>query len=134
MKRLWWKRGVDFKGLFFRCVVAYSICSQAAALGQTIPDDETNAYITRLTLRAEKQLLAQPDSAFIHASKALHLADQIGYALGSGNSHQLIGIVFYHQGVYLQSLDHLLKAEEIFKSLNATERLAANLNQQGLVY
>lgn len=128
---------MDFKGLpVFLGIVVFSICLQLPlkAFCEETPDTEENTYITQLTQRAEKLLLTEPDSAFIYASKALRLSDQTGYALGAGNSHQLIGTVFYHQGVYLQSLDHLLKAEEIFRSLYTTDRLAANLNQQGLVY
>src|SRR5262245_34939714 len=106
---------MDFKRMLWM-VVGMCLSVQFTAVGQATPDREVdaNGYITQLTLNAEKLLFAQPDSAFIEASKALQLSDQNGYALGSGNSHQLIGTVFYHQGVYLQSLDHLLKAEEIF--------------------
>jgi len=98
-------------------------------------DPETpQAHVNQLNNQARKRLFAQPDSAFFYASRALLLADRQGYETGIADSHDVIGTVFFHQGVYSQALDHLLKAGDIFKTQHNQEKLAANLNQQGLVY
>src|SRR5262245_42253773 len=58
--------------------------------------------------QAETLLLIRPDSAFVYADRALTGSISIRYQEAAGRSHQLIGEVFFHRGVFLQSLEHLL--------------------------
>lgn len=88
----------------------------------------------RLNEKAESVLLTQPDSAFIYADLALRKSLDTRDQLEEGISHQIIGQVFFHQGVYLQALNHLLKAGQLFHELHDDTRLASSLNQLGLVY
>ncbi len=88
----------------------------------------------KLNEKAELLLLTQPDSAFIYANLAMRKALEANDRLEEGISHQIIGQVFFHQGVYLQALDHLLKAGQLFYDLHDDTKVASNLNQLGLVY
>ena len=69
--------------------------------------------LARLIRSAHQVLFTQPDSAFLRASQALQLAEQQNSLLGMADSHEIIGTVFYYQGVYKESLDHLLRAEDM---------------------
>jgi len=93
-----------------------------------------NNFPLQLNQKAERSLLSQPDSAFLYANEALQTGKELNDKLEEGNSHQLLGEIFFHQGVYLQALDHLLKAGELFYELHNEIKLASNLNQLGLVY
>ncbi|MFT2007528.1 tetratricopeptide repeat protein [Pontibacter sp. 13R65] len=95
---------------------------------------ESTQQVNRLTELADQLYSGHPDSAYVLAHQALQLSDKLEYALGQANSHQLIGLVLYHQGVYNQSLSNLLQAEKIYLELQHEERLGENLNYQGLVY
>ncbi len=115
------------------CIIVCSIVCPLATSAQTRLETP-QARVNRLNDQARRLLFALPDSSFFYASQALQLADKQGYTTGTADSHDIIGMVFLHQGVYLQSLEHLLKAGDIFKTQHNQEKLAANLNQQGLVY
>jgi len=119
-------------GILACIIVCFVVCPPAASAQAST--ETPQAHVNRLNEQARKLLFALPDSSFFYASQALQLADRQGYTTGIADSHDIIGMVFFHQGVYLQSLEHLLKAGDIFKTQHNQEKLAANLNQQGLVY
>lgn len=79
-------------------------------------------------------IFSNPDSAFIKADLLLKVSTDLDYSQGIAKSNFLLGLIFYHQGVYLESLDHLLEAESLFKELEDQKNLAESINQQGLVY
>ena len=85
------------------------------------------------TVAATRVLVARPDSAFHYATRALRLSDSLDCPDGKADSHELIGMVFYHHGVYQEALHHLLEAGNIYTALDRKEKIAENLNQQGLV-
>jgi tetratricopeptide (TPR) repeat protein len=86
-----------------------------------------------LTSAATRVLVARPDSAFQYATRALQLSDSLNCPGGKADSHELIGMIFFHHGVYQEALHHLLEAGNIYGSLDLKEKIAENLNQQGLV-
>ena len=83
---------------------------------------------------AQHFLFTSPDSAFFYANRALQLAKQTKCSTGVANSHRIIGMVFFHHGVYQEAIAHLNDAGEIFQKLNDKKNHAENLNQLGLVY
>ncbi len=96
-----------------------------AAFGQNIDS---------LYADAEKQLFSRPDSAFILARSIQQLSEDNNFKPGIAKSYHLIGEVFYHQGFYKEALTNLLEADKILTEEQATDELAENLNQLGLVY
>jgi tetratricopeptide (TPR) repeat protein len=76
----------------------------------------------------------RPDSAFVLANECLKQSRAIQYKRGIAESHEIIGEVFFHQGFYQESLDHLQDAAALYRELPDNEKLARNLNMEGLVY
>ena len=89
--------------------------------------------IDSLNIQAHLKISDQPDSAFTLLSRALKLAE-LSDCSGEGNSHHLLGMVLLNQGIYQEALNQLLKANEVFQLFDGKQKLADNLNQQGLVY
>ncbi len=98
------------------------------------PLQEGSEKAQKLNEKAENQLLSQPDSAFLNANSALLTAKDAGDHLEEANSLYLLGMVLFHQGLYVQSLEHFLQAERLFLASGNKQRVAADLNQQGLIY
>lgn len=96
--------------------------------------EETARRVDALNAHAEAIIHTQPDTAFFYANQALHLSTAHKYTQGLAKSHYIIGVVFYHHGVYNEALNNLLKAEQLYKTLQASKAIAKTLNQQGLVY
>lgn len=75
-----------------------------------------------------------PDSAYIILKDLVVAAREKNDALVEGICLQQIGQVFYNYSNFAQSVDYLLQAEKIFRSINERNRLAATLNYLGTVY
>lgn len=84
----------------------------------------------------QTELLAkrQPDSAYIILKELVATAKEKNDPLIEAICLQQIGTVFYNYSNFTQSIDHLLQAEKIFRTLNESDRLAATLNYLGTVY
>ncbi|MBO9562947.1 MAG: tetratricopeptide repeat protein [Niastella sp.] len=84
----------------------------------------------------QTELLAkrQPDSAYIILKELMSTAREKNDLLVEAICLQQIGHVFYNYSNFTQSIDHLLQAEKLFRSLNQSDRLAATLNYLGTVY
>jgi tetratricopeptide (TPR) repeat protein len=87
-----------------------------------------------LNKSATRVLFARPDSAFHLANLVLQLAQESNCYSAQAQSHQIIGMVLFHQGVYQESLRHLLQADAAFNELDQKRNRAETLNQLGLVY
>jgi tetratricopeptide (TPR) repeat protein/DNA-binding CsgD family transcriptional regulator len=83
---------------------------------------------------ATRVLFARPDSAFHLANLALQLEQEFDCRSARAQSHQIIGVVLFYQGVYQESLRHLLQADAVFNELGQKKNSAETLNQLGLVY
>ncbi|QCR24357.1 tetratricopeptide repeat protein [Pontibacter sp. SGAir0037] len=100
----------------------------------SISESDGPGKTDQLTQWAGQLLASHPDSAYELAHRALQMAEKQEYVLGQANSHQLLGRLLYHQGVYNQSLNNLLQAEKLYLELRHEDQLGENLNYQGLVY
>jgi tetratricopeptide (TPR) repeat protein len=87
-----------------------------------------------LNVSARHFLLTLPDSAFQLANQSLRVSETESCVSEKAESHQIIGMVLFHQGVYQESLRHLLRAYLLFDELTEKVRAAETLNQLGLVY
>lgn len=116
-----------------RCVwkISISVCVwffTTAAGAQTF--SEKSAV---LNSQAQQLVRVSPDSAFTLAEAALHSGSGNSHT-ETGKSHQIIGSVLLHRGLYSQALDHLLSALNIFTDENESALKAGALNQLGLLY
>ncbi|UHG92514.1 tetratricopeptide repeat protein [Spirosoma oryzicola] len=75
-----------------------------------------------------------PDSAYRLIKVKLDKAVSQQNRVAQGDYLQQIGLLFYHQGSYVQAIDFLLQAQKIFLEANETNRLARNRNELGTVY
>lgn len=111
------------KSLFFVVAIVFSFAVNAQ-----------EARPETLIEKAEKYINAYPDSAFIFAKQAKFKykfeADKHMYA----KSLQIIGNVFYNQGLFSEALEHLFEAEQIFNSLQDYQAIGENINLQALIY
>ncbi|GAB3976199.1 hypothetical protein GCM10028806_35210 [Spirosoma terrae] len=86
-------------------------------------------------LSATEQLARQyPDSAYRLIKIKLDEAIAANSKLQEGDYLQQIGLLFFHQGSYAQSIDFLLQAQKIFVQAKDGNRLARNRNELGTVY
>jgi hypothetical protein len=86
-------------------------------------------------LSATEQLARQyPDSAYRLIKIKLDEAVAANSKLQEGDYLQQIGLLFFHQGSYTQSIDFLLQAQKIFVQAKDGNRLARNRNELGTVY
>jgi tetratricopeptide (TPR) repeat protein len=76
----------------------------------------------------------RPDSAYVLLKDLLITAKEKNNLLVEAICLQQIGHIFYNYSNFTQSIDHLLQAEKIFRSLNESDWLAATLNYLGMVY
>lgn len=94
---------------------------------------QTNCLSQRLS--ATEQLARQyPDSAYRLIKIKLDEAVAANSKLQEGDYLQQIGLLFFHQGSYAQSIDFLLQAQKIFTQTKDGNRLARNRNELGTVY
>jgi len=97
-------------------------------------NDSSEEKIEVLLKQAEALLPVKPDSSILIADHILELSKQESYKTGQAKAHQLIGSVFYHQGVYHEALIHLQQAEVLLKDIGNESRIAENHGQLGLLY
>lgn len=116
-------------GKFFIALALFLFCCQS----KDVPSGTCEA-IQAFNEQATAKIFDQPDSAFNLVSRALKISEKANCELGEATSHQILGVVLLNQGIYQEALNQLLKANQLFLSLHENNKLADNLNQQGLVY
>lgn len=79
-------------------------------------------------------LQLHPDTAFRVLKERLVHHEQSGNKHGQASCLQAMGRLLFHLGSYSQSVDHLLQADKLYRSLHEPEMLAANDNILGTVY
>jgi tetratricopeptide (TPR) repeat protein len=114
-------------------VTRFLLLSFIACLAATGPakaqEDETRAL--SYTEQLSKQF---PDSAFLLLKEMYGRAIEKKDAAATGICLQQMGQVCYYLGNYVQALDFHLKADKIFREQRLQERVAANLNDMGILY
>lgn len=73
-------------------------------------------------------------AALNYAQRSLDLSKKIGYRIGEGRAHYLLGNTYLDLGKYLQSKAHLDAAEKRFKALNRLDMLGKIHNARGNWY
>lgn len=82
----------------------------------------------------ENLLKSRPDSAYLVLKELLAGSVEDRNELMQAICHQKIGQVFYFNSNYSQAVDHLLKADKLFRAQKKTDWLSRNLNLLGEVY
>ncbi|HRH02290.1 MAG TPA: adenylate/guanylate cyclase domain-containing protein [Bacteroidia bacterium] len=95
-------------------------------------DDTTK--VNALNSLCKKYLGNNPQEAIKIATEAKELAEKTGFQKGKAYALKNIGIAYYTQGKYIETLDYWQQSEVVFKSLNDKVGVANILSNIGVLY
>ncbi len=75
-----------------------------------------------------------PDSSFLILKEHLRATQSGQDRTGEAICLQKMGELLYHSGNYSNAIEHLLRAEQLFREIRSVKPLADNLNLLGIVY
>jgi len=113
--------------------------ASVGSFAQKPPIDELNitedtASVNLLLKKSKEKLGTSPDSAIGLAMQAKDLAEKINYDQGKALSLKNVGLGYYYQGKYLETLDYWTQSLAIYESLNDETGIANLQNNIGAVY
>jgi len=92
------------------------------------------ASVNRLLQLSKDYLNKNPDSTILLAQEAVTLAEKIGFGEGRAAALKNVGLGYYYQGKYLETLDHWTQSLKAFEELGDENGIANLLNNIGAVY
>lgn len=92
------------------------------------------ARVRLMNEMAYEQVNDVPEDAFKNASEALALSEKIEFEVGRMNSYNVMGLSKYYMTQYDEALKHFNLSKEIAEKLGDKLKLAAVINNMGLVY
>jgi len=102
--------------------------------GQSELFTDDSSEVIRLNNLFKKQRTQQPVNAYLHAKKALELAQLLNYAKGKANALNNLGVYHRQKGDYDQALEFYQQALQIFDSISNEEGTAKALSNIGNIY
>jgi adenylate cyclase len=119
-------------------IVLLVIVSQGSFAQIPFEDDsqikEDTASVNLLLRKSREKLSTSPDSAISLAMQAKDLAEKINYDQGKALSLKNVGLGYYYQGKYLETLDYWTQSLAIYESLKDETGIANLLSNIGAVY
>ena len=116
------------------CSVIASNWSIAQKSSEENQIKEDTASVNFLLQKSKASLSTSPDSAILLAVKARELSEKLNYTQGKALALKNIGLGYYYQGKYLETLDYWTQSLTIYQSLNNETGIANLLNNIGAVY
>lgn len=95
--------------------------------------DDTNKVNSQLLL-SKKYFGTNPNLAIKIASEARDLSEKINFPKGIAYALKNIGIAYYMQGKYIETLDYWQQSEKVFQSMNDKVGVANILSNIGVMY
>ncbi len=95
--------------------------------------DDTFKVNTLLQL-SKAYISSFPESAMSLSKEALHLSEKLHYLPGKAFALKNIGMVFYNQSRYVETIDNWSQSYRLFDSINDKANEALLLNNLGSVY
>src|ERR1700754_1244674 len=123
--------GLIIPGLSVPVIAGLSVLMIAGIMPATAYSQENDRAELLYTQRLSKQF---PDSAFLLLKEMYSQALSRKDRLGTGICLQQMGQICYYLGNYPKALDFHEQADKLFRAEGDKERLAANLNDMGLLY
>ncbi|MFM1745216.1 MAG: hypothetical protein RLZZ630_1153, partial [Bacteroidota bacterium] len=102
------------------------------AVVRTGPKD--TVYVNRLLSLSKSVLNEKPETSIKYAIEAAGLSQRLGYGIGLAQSEKSIGLAYYMQGDYIQTLTHWNRSKEVFDSIGDPVGSANLLSNLGAVY
>jgi adenylate cyclase len=101
------------------------------AILTTMPDDTSK--VNSLIALSGSLLKSEKEQALTYATQAKLLADKLGYQRGQAYALKSIGMGYYFQGNYIETLLYWQKSLAIFQSMNDKRGIANMLNNLGAI-
>lgn len=112
-------------------IILVFLCIAYAHAEQILTPAENTDRVNNLLKLARQTQFSQPDSSYNTASEALKISEKVGAWKSAGICQLFLGEVLFFQGIYSESAERFLLAEEIFIRLGSRELLIENYNFQG---
>ncbi len=128
------------RSLLFCVVLCFSLFAKAddraidslKALVKSGIDDTSK--VNALNSLCKKYLGNNPQEAIKIATEAKELAEKAGFQKGKAYALKNIGIAYYTQGKYIETLDYWQQSQVVFKSINDKVGVANILSNIGVLY
>jgi adenylate cyclase len=120
--------------LIVNCTQSFTQNKQAdsiLAILTTMPDDTSK--VNSLIALSGSLLKSEKEQALTYATQAKLLADKLGYQRGQAYALKSIGMGYYFQGNYIETLLYWQKSLAIFQSMNDKRGIANMLNNLGAI-
>ena len=118
-------------GLFVWLSLANNIQTRAQA---TDGEKVDTGFINKLLQQSKESLNESPDKAISLATQAKDLSEKIGFMKGKALALKNIGLGYYYQSKYIETLDYWNKSLRLFESLKDEVGVANLLNNIGAIY
>lgn len=96
--------------------------------------DADTSTVNSLLQQSREKLATAPDSTIIIALQAVELADKIDFQKGKALALKNVGLGYYYQGKYVETLDYWTQSLNLFESIKDEEGISNLLNNIGAVY
>jgi tetratricopeptide (TPR) repeat protein len=113
------------KSFLFICLLLLSSAAFAGGTDSNLQQD--TGQVIRLNKQGYENRMTNPEQTVGEASKALILAQKLGYAKGIGEAYRVLGLGYYYSNQPEKAIDNYLNALAAFTKLN-------DLKSQGNVY
>src|SRR5436190_18444 len=110
-----------------------------SSYSQSNPDKEygkaaDTSVVNSLIQQSKENASSDPNKAIALATQAKSLAEKINYLKGQANSHKYIGLGYYYQGKYVESLNEWHQSQKLFEELKDDIGVANLLNNMAAIY
>jgi serine phosphatase RsbU (regulator of sigma subunit)/TPR repeat protein len=95
---------------------------------------EDTTKVNTLILLCQNEYRSAPDSAIFHGNEALKLSEKLLFGKGIANAYKFIGMGFYFQGNYSETINFWQKALNSFESINDKTGVSNMLSNLGALY
>jgi class 3 adenylate cyclase/tetratricopeptide (TPR) repeat protein len=119
---------------FFELFLGFSSTVYPQARNSSELQEADTAFINKLLQQSRESLNESPEKAIAIAQQAKDLSEKAGFQAGDATALKNIGLGYYYQGKYLETLDYWNQSLKIFDSLNDQNGVANLLNNIGAVY
>lgn len=126
-----------FTGLFF-FLFSFQCFSQNVKIDSIIKNlqaaKEDSSKVHSLLLLSNEFLSTAPSETVNYAVQARDLSKKLNFIKGEAKAYKYIGIAYYVQGNYLESIENYEQSLALYDSLKDTNGIANILSNEGAVY
>ncbi|MEJ7586609.1 MAG: adenylate/guanylate cyclase domain-containing protein [Ferruginibacter sp.] len=122
------------KFLLFLFVLTISLNGLTQANKERKPGDADTASVNKLVQQSKDYLKDDPVKSISFAIQAKDLAEKINFPKGKASAFKFIGLGYYYQGKYLETLANWNESLKIFEELKDDLGVANLLNNIAAVY